>query len=148
MSTPVVRVVLDRRSGAAPYEQVRSQIASAIDRGELRPADRLPPVRTLAAELGLAINTVARSYRDLEHQGLVTTRGRHGTFVAGQTPVAREQAGQEAARFIVRMRELGISEVEMLAILRREGARIADPGEPADGALPSADEPEPDLPSA
>ncbi len=68
--------MLDSSSGAPPFEQVRTQIAAAIERGDLAPAERLPPVRTLAADLGLAVNTVARSYRELELQGLVSTEGR------------------------------------------------------------------------
>ncbi len=113
-------VVLDSSSGAPPFEQVRKQIAGAIERGDLAPAERLPTVRTLAAHLGLAVNTVARSYRELELQGLVSTEGRHGTFVAGEPSVVRQQATVEARAFARRMRELGVGEPEMFAILRRE----------------------------
>ncbi len=111
-------VVLDPTSAVPPFEQVRSQIARAIDQGVLPPATRLPTVRSLAASLGLAVNTVARAYRELELEGLVATEGRHGSFVAGESSVAREQAAIEARAFIARMRDLGIGEREMLAILR------------------------------
>jgi DNA-binding transcriptional regulator YhcF (GntR family) len=115
-------VVLDHQSAVAPFEQVRAQLAAAIESGVLQPADRLPTVRALAADLGLAVNTVARSYRELELVGLVETNGRHGTFVASDTSVARRQAVIEARAFVARMRELGMGEAEMMAILRREAA--------------------------
>jgi len=123
-------VVLDPASALPPFEQVRNQIAAAIEAGDLKPAVRLPTVRTLAAQLGLAVNTVARSYRELELEGLVATEGRRGTFVAGEPSVTRQQAAIEARTFAVRMRELGIGEPEMLAILRREAGRL---GGQADG---------------
>jgi DNA-binding transcriptional regulator YhcF (GntR family) len=116
-------VVVDHQSAVAPFEQVRAQIAAAIESGILQPADRLPTVRALAADLGLAVNTVARSYRELELVGLLETGGRHGTFVAGDTSVARRQAEIEAREFVTRMRRLGIAEAEMMAILRREVGR-------------------------
>ncbi len=117
-------LVVDPASAAPPFEQVRAQIAAAIEAGDLEPAARLPTVRTLAAQLGLAVNTVARSYRELELEGLVTTRGRQGTFVAGEPSVARQQAAIEARAFALRMRELGIGGPEMHAILRREADRL------------------------
>jgi DNA-binding transcriptional regulator YhcF (GntR family) len=113
-------VVLDPESPMPPFEQVRVQIAAAIEGGSLEPAVRLPTVRKLAADLGLAVNTVARSYRELELAGLLETRGRHGTFVAGGPSGARKVATREARRFARRMRELGIGDAETMAILRRE----------------------------
>ena len=65
-----------------PFEQLRSQVALRVAAGELAPGTRLPTVRALAAELGLAAGTVARAYRELEADGVVVTEGRHGTFVA------------------------------------------------------------------
>lgn len=58
----------------------------AVRDGRLAPGSRLPTVRELAVELGLAPNTVARAYRELETAGIVETRGRRGTFVARQDP--------------------------------------------------------------
>jgi DNA-binding transcriptional regulator YhcF (GntR family) len=121
-------VVLDPLSATVPFEQVRGQLAGAIERGILQPAARLPTVRSLAASLGLAVNTVARAYRELELEGLVTTRGRHGTFVAGDSPVARQQAAVEADAFIARMHELGVGEPEMFAILRRQVQHVQPTG--------------------
>jgi len=121
-----VLVVLDPASGTPPSEQIRAQITAAVDGGRLPPATRLPTVRALAADLGVAVNTAARAYRDLERQGLITTEGRHGTFVAGEPSVVRQQAALEARAFVTRMRVLGIGRSEMLAILRREADRLEE----------------------
>jgi DNA-binding transcriptional regulator YhcF (GntR family) len=74
-------VTVDPRSTTAPFEQVRSQLAAQIGDGTLVAGTRLPPVRRLAEDLGLAVNTVARAYRELETAGLVETHGRGGTVV-------------------------------------------------------------------
>ena len=118
-------VALDPESPVPPFQQVREQIALAIETGSIRPAERLPPVRQLAIELGLAVNTVARSYRELELAGLVETRGRHGTFVANVRSPTRKLAAREARSFVRRMRALGIGDEETLDILRRETDRLA-----------------------
>ncbi len=126
-------VLLDPASAVPPFEQVRSQLAAAIESGELPPASQLPTVRGLAGDLGLAVNTVARAYRELELAGLIEGRGRHGTFVAGKPSAERRLATRAAREFSDRMKQLGIGEAEMLAILRREVARgdgATTPAEP------------------
>jgi DNA-binding transcriptional regulator YhcF (GntR family) len=121
-------LTLDPHSSIPPYEQVRSQIAAAIESGRLRPAAQLPTVRRLADDLGIAVNTVARAYRELELAGLVETRGRHGTFVAGP-PSQTRQLGVEAAQtYFLRMRELGYDPAEAMAIIRHEAEKPAEPG--------------------
>lgn len=111
---------LDPDSSVPPYEQIRVQVAAAIESGELPTECRLPTVRGLASDLGLAINTVARAYRELELAGLIETRGRYGTFVAGAPSQSRRLAARAAREFTRRMRELGIGDAESLAIVRRE----------------------------
>jgi DNA-binding transcriptional regulator YhcF (GntR family) len=116
----VIRPSLEPGSTTPPFEQVRAQLAAAIDDGTLEPETRLPTVRQLAAELGLAVNTVARTYRELETAGLIQTRGRNGTFVAGKPSDARRLADAAARAFVRRIRELGIGDAEGLAIVRRQ----------------------------
>ncbi len=82
-----MKLTVDHRSAVPAFEQLRVQISQLLARGALSPGDRLPTVRSLATELGIAPGTVQRTYRELEAQGLVTTRGRHGTVVA--TPRGR-----------------------------------------------------------
>lgn len=113
-------LILDPSSPAPPYEQVRSQIAAGIDDGDLPPGVQLPTVRRLAGDLSLAVNTVARAYKELEMAGLIETRGRHGSFVTGAPSETRQLAADSARAFLRRMRELGIGQAEALAILRRE----------------------------
>ena len=113
-------VVLDASSSVPPFEQVRAQLADAIGAGTLSPEARLPTVRALADQLGLAINTVARSYRELEMAGLIETRGRNGTFVAGRMTAQRKAAVTAARNYVRRTQELGFGAAESLAIVRRE----------------------------
>jgi len=100
-----VRITLDDDDRAAASERLARAIQARIHRGSLAPGERLPPVRALAAELGLAPNTVAKSYRRLEEDGLIVGRGRSGTFVAESLPRRipdRERRLAEAADAFVR----------------------------------------------
>jgi DNA-binding transcriptional regulator YhcF (GntR family) len=104
--------------GAAPYEQVRAQISEQARSGALPVGYRLPTVRGLAEELGLAANTVAKAYRALETDGVIETRGRNGTFVAAAGSAAEREAAAAAAVYAERVRRLGLSEAEALAAAR------------------------------
>ncbi|WP_445524451.1 GntR family transcriptional regulator [Streptomyces cyslabdanicus] len=84
MSPASVRV--DTTSPVPPYEQIRAQLSGLIRTGGLTDGERLPPVRQLAADLGLATGTVARAYRELETAGLVRTRRGAGTRVCAPAP--------------------------------------------------------------
>jgi DNA-binding transcriptional regulator YhcF (GntR family) len=111
---------VDPASRVPPYEQVRDQLAAAIDSGELGIEQRLPTVRKLAADLGLAVNTVARAYRELEQAGRIESRGRRGSFVAGSYDDTRSEAVAATRDFTSRMQHLGVGPHELLAIVRRE----------------------------
>jgi GntR family transcriptional regulator len=74
---------VDPRSPLPPYEQLRQQVTALVLGGGLTSGDRLPSIRQLANDLGLAGGTVARAYRELESDGVVTSRGRHGTVIQG-----------------------------------------------------------------
>ena len=84
-STDVI-LQIDPRSAIPPFEQLRQQITTLVLAGTLGPGDRLPAIRQLANDLGLAGGTVARAYRELESDGVVTTHGRHGTIIASAPP--------------------------------------------------------------
>jgi DNA-binding transcriptional regulator YhcF (GntR family) len=81
MSLPAQALHIDPDSPVPPFEQLCRQIARLVADGELAPGAKLPTVRQLATDLGLAANTVARSYRKLEADGVLVTEGRRGTFV-------------------------------------------------------------------
>lgn len=107
---------IDPSAPEPPFEQLRARIAARTASGELEPGEKLPTVRALAAEVGLAVNTVARVYRELEADGVVVTEGRRGTFVASGR-VGREMHG-EAARYAAAARRAGLS--------RSEAGRLLD----------------------
>jgi DNA-binding transcriptional regulator YhcF (GntR family) len=108
---------IDGRGGDPPYEQIRTQIAQQVASGELAPGTKLPTVRSLADTLGIAPNTVARAYRELEHSGVVSTRGRNGTVVNGD---GSDRAAKEAAvSYADAMRALGVRQDEALELVRR-----------------------------
>lgn len=112
-----MRLSVDPESGVPPFEQVREGIRSQVDSGVLAPGFRLPPVRALATSLDLAANTVARAYKELEVLGVVETRGRAGTFVAGRG-VSRA-VRTAAATYVASARSLGLSDDEALEAVRR-----------------------------
>jgi DNA-binding transcriptional regulator YhcF (GntR family) len=110
---------IDPASQTPPYEQLRSQIASRVASGELAPGTRLPTVRGLADEVGLAVNTVARVYRELEADGVVVTEGRRGTFVASSATAGSEEAGAAAAAYAATARRLGLTLAEATRLVER-----------------------------
>lgn len=112
-----MNVTVDASSGVAPFEQVREGIRAQVESGELEPGYRLPPVRSLADSLGLAANTVARAYKELEAQGVVETRGRAGTFVAGRGVSSAVRSA--ASAYVASVRTLGLSDDEALDAVRR-----------------------------
>ncbi len=87
-------VALDPNSPTPPAEQLVAQIAASIEAGELEVGERLPTIRGLAADLGLAPGTVAKAYGELERDGWIRTQGRRGTTVADRaaTPDDRRLA--------------------------------------------------------
>lgn len=110
-------LVIDHRAATPPFEQLRTGIRDAIVSGSLAAGARLPTVRTLAASTGVAVNTVARAYRELETDALIETRGRLGSFVAATgSPVHREM--QAAARaYADRASALGVAPTEAAALV-------------------------------
>jgi DNA-binding transcriptional regulator YhcF (GntR family) len=109
-------VRLDPTAGPL-FEQLRTQIIDAIRDGRLAAGSRLPTVRDLAARLGLAVNTVARTYRELEAAGMVETRGRRGSFVCGVDPA--DTAMVAAARtYADKARSLGVGRDDALRYVK------------------------------
>lgn len=102
-------LAIDAASPTPPFEQLRVQLADRIRSGAMAPGERLPTVRGLADELGLAVNTVARTYRQLEAEGWVQTRGRNGTVVSWSPDSGTRELEQAAAAFAARARSLGVA---------------------------------------
>ncbi|WP_425356939.1 GntR family transcriptional regulator [Streptomyces inhibens] len=121
VTAPSVRV--DTTSSVPPYEQIRAQLAALITTGRLTEGERLPPVRQLAADLGLAAGTVARAYRELEAAALIRTRRGAGTRVA---PLPAGTARLDTARLATLAREftnaargLGADDAAVLDAVRK-----------------------------
>ncbi|MCD4525685.1 GntR family transcriptional regulator [Nocardioides sp. cx-173] len=100
-------LALDPSLPEPPFEQLRSQVAARAASGDLPAGTRLPTVRALAAELGIAVNTVARAYRELEADGVIVTEGRRGTFIAA--PAAPADVGAAAAALAAAARRAGVT---------------------------------------
>ncbi|MFM8599442.1 MAG: GntR family transcriptional regulator [Mycobacterium sp.] len=107
---------MDPSSGTPLFEQLRGGVIAAIRDGTLRAGSRMPTVRELAAQLGLAVNTVARAYRELEKVGIIETRGRQGTFVARSDPVDAAMAAA-AHDYAHAARALGLGRAEAVRYL-------------------------------
>ncbi len=113
--------VVDVTSAEPPFEQVRRQIASGAASGTLSPGHRLPTVRQLATDLGLAANTVARAYRELEGDGVIETHGRKGTFIASSR-LGRSEADDAAASYVLDARTSGLSRDEAIRLVEKHWA--------------------------
>jgi DNA-binding transcriptional regulator YhcF (GntR family) len=113
--------VIDPDSSVPPFEQLRAQIAGEVADGTLAPGSRLPTVRQMATDLGLAANTVARAYRELEADGVVATHGRRGTFVRSAvvdgTADAAGAAREAARAFVGTVRRAGLTRDEALRLV-------------------------------
>ena len=108
-----------------PYEQLRRQLVDLIEGGQLVAGERLPPLRQLAGDLGLAVGTVARTYRELEVAGLVRSRRGAGTRVAAGPPSLspRERARRLedlAENYVTRARALGVSDADLQSAVQAQ----------------------------
>ena len=106
-----------------PYEQLRRQLVDLIEGGQLVAGERLPPLRQLAGDLGLAVGTVARTYRELEVAGLVRSRRGAGTRVAAGSAslsprVRARRLDDLAENYVTRARALGVSDADLQAAVQ------------------------------
>ncbi len=117
----MIDIEIDPHSAVPPFEQLREELSARIAEGALAPGTRLPSVRALAVQLGLAANTVARSYKELEEAGFVQTRGRNGTIVASALGDAdRHRQALECTRhYVAAMEALGVPKAGLAAYLDR-----------------------------
>jgi len=119
-----VIVTVDPDSPVPPFEQLRIGIRQLVATGAIPVGSRLPTVRQLAADLGLAPGTVGRAFRELEVDGIIESRGRHGTHIksAPRPPEAAERRRRirEAANtYVAVAAELAIEPEVALATVRQ-----------------------------
>ena len=122
-------LIVDERAGSPPYRQIVEQIRAAIERGDLQRDMPLSPVRQLAGDLGVAPNTVARAYAELQAEGWIIGDGRRGTRVAAQIPHqdrrARTRSLRESIeRFVSSLQTRGFTKDE----IHSEIDRVANTG--------------------
>ncbi len=117
----MIDIEIDPGSAVPPFEQLREAVIARIASGKLAPGSKLPPVRSLAAELGLAANTVARSYKELEAAGFVQTQGRNGTIVAPNLDDAgkHRRALELSREYLAAMAAIGVPGSEIEEYLKR-----------------------------
>lgn len=112
-------IAIERESQTPVYEQIAQQIRERIAAGEVEPGTSLPTVRTLASDLGVNLNTVARAYRLLEDQGFLVIQERSGVQVAAPaaslSPGDREVFMKELQELAARMRQAGFRVAELEA---------------------------------
>jgi GntR family transcriptional regulator len=120
--------------GVPVYLQLMEQVKHAIETGALRPGDQLPGIRPLAEELVMNPNTVAKAYRELEHEGVIELRHGAGAFVSaqarGRKPAAdRVRAAQPVvAAAVDKLRERGLSDEEIRRLFEAELAGLTKTG--------------------
>ena len=113
-----MRFHLDDASPVAKNVQLHTQIQEAVKSGELAAGTKLPTVRALAEQLGVAPYTIARVYRQLEDLGVLETHGRNGTIVSTFGDDSQQQAQLAARAYADRIRALGVSSDDALALAK------------------------------
>ncbi|WP_458108945.1 GntR family transcriptional regulator [Arthrobacter sp. R3-55] len=117
-------ITVDLSDPVPPFEQIRRQLSSLIAVGVLAPGSRLPTVRSLAADLGIAAGTVGRAYKELEQSGLIESRRRNGTIVVGPPPAPHGTVRSDAAvmaavdDLLRTAREAGIGDDTLIDLVR------------------------------
>ncbi len=109
---------VDPTSAVPTFLQLRAQLIDHVRSGALKPGARIPTVRALAEQLGIAPNTVAKAYRHLEEDGILETRGRNGSFISPQGNATERKAQEAAVAYAERMRQLGIGRAEALRFVK------------------------------
>jgi GntR family transcriptional regulator len=101
------------------YLQIIRQVEGGVERGTLRPGDRLPAVRELAVSAAVNPNTVARAYRELEERGIVETRRGAGTFIGKGSSTRPEPLQPELDLLLAEAGRMGIGDEELLRLVER-----------------------------
>jgi GntR family transcriptional regulator len=114
---------LDGSSGVPFYRQIIQQIEQAILAKRLLPGDKLPTIRSLAIELKINPNTIAKAYNELEIRGIVVTQVGSGTYVSDKEINMAENERQKKieeslARFLREMDALGVPRSELPRLIR------------------------------
>ena len=120
-------------SGVPIYLQLMEQVKHAIETGALRAGEQLPAMRPLAEQLVINPNTVAKAYRELEHEGVIELRHGAGAFVSGQARAKKStdtlRAGQAiVASAVDRLHARGVTDEEIRRLFEAELAGVTKSG--------------------
>ncbi len=115
-------IVVDENDRRPIYQQVVDEIKSLIARGELREGAALPPVRQVAADLGVNLNTIATAYRELQGEGLIVIRHGAGAVVSSRTSSEKtdEELRKPLRSALTQMALAGLARAEIMSIVSEE----------------------------
>ncbi|MDR3342356.1 MAG: GntR family transcriptional regulator [Treponema sp.] len=118
-----MRFSLDPVNGVPIYRQIIQQIEYAILSERMRPGDRLPTIRSLAVELKINPNTIAKAYGELEIRGILATQVGSGTYISDKKPLPEEDGRgrkiQEVlGRFIQELEKLGVDKAALISLIQ------------------------------
>lgn len=120
----MLTVTIDRKLDVPVYEQIADAVRRLVASGALAPGTSLPPVRQLAGDLGVNLNTIARAYRLLQAEGFLVIRDRAGAVVASPACEIehdkRERLLEQLRAMLARLRQSGMATDELSAMLKRE----------------------------
>ena len=121
-------------TGVPIYLQLMEQVKHAIETGALRPGEQLPGIRPLAEELVINPNTVARAYRELEHEGVIELRHGAGAFVSANARPKKQTDRLRTAQSVVtaaveRLRATGVTDEEIRRLFEAELAGLIRKGD-------------------
>ena len=115
-------ITIDERDGRPLYQQLVDEIKTLIARGELAQGTSLPPVRQVAADLGVNLNTVAFAYRRLQKEGLIRVRHGSGAVVISQTLGANQEdrLRSQLRTALTQLVLAGLKQPEIKALINEE----------------------------
>jgi GntR family transcriptional regulator len=121
-------IAIDRTGSEPASAQLKGSLRRLIDAGGLAPGERIPTVRAFAVRLGVAPNTVARAYRELEAERYLVGRGRAGTFVSDMPPAPAVGPGlvDLASAYLLRARAAGATTADAVEAARQAAADVPD----------------------
>ena len=114
-------ITIDERDKRPIYQQVVDEIKGLIARGELAETSTLPPVRQVAADLGVNLNTIAFAYRELQKEGLIRVKHGSGAVVISRVMAKRDQqlAQEQLSAVLTDLVLSGLTRAEVLALVNK-----------------------------
>jgi len=125
MKTNEFKIIIDNKSGLAPYRQIINQIKLAIDSDIWKAGEPLPSIRELSEQLGVAPLTVAKSYLQLEQMGLIKTRWGKGSFVNDTLPARNKEKHERIEenlidQFLNNVQQAGLDPKQILSRMEKK----------------------------